>query len=104
MVEHCRKVVAALAAKGVNAGLVNCRFVKPLDREMLRDLTTKYRFLVTAEENTLRGGFGSGVYEELGAMGITTSLHHLGLPDHFILHGSRGDLFKEVGLSVDQME
>lgn len=104
MVEHCRKVIGALAAKGVKAGLVNCRFVKPLDRELLTQLAAKYGIMVTVEENTLRGGFGTGVYEEIQDLGLTTRLHHLGLPDHFIPHGSRGDLFKEVGLSVDQIE
>ena len=105
MVEHARKVVAKLAARGVKAGLINCRFVKPMDQTMLRELAGKYRVLITLEENTLRGGFGTGVYETLREMGVPAPLlHHIGLPDHFVLHGGRGELFNDIGLSVDQIE
>ena len=104
MVEHARKVVAALAARGVSAGLVNARFVKPMDTRLLADLARRYKVLITLEENTLRGGFGSGVFEELRELGAAhVTLRSLGLPDHFILHGSRSALFAEIGLSVDQI-
>jgi 1-deoxy-D-xylulose-5-phosphate synthase len=107
MVEHARPVVAALAKRGVKAGLVNCRFVKPMDTALLKILAHQYRYLVTLEENTLRGGFGTGVYEELQAMGIGPggpSLRHLGIPDQFVAHGSRSGLFEEIGLSPAQIE
>ncbi|HEY3176211.1 MAG TPA: 1-deoxy-D-xylulose-5-phosphate synthase [Candidatus Polarisedimenticolia bacterium] len=107
MVEHARPVVDALAKRGVKAGLVNCRFIKPMDTAMLETLARRYRVLVTLEENTLRGGFGSGVYEQLRELGIGPGgpvLHHLGLPDHFVLHGSRSALFAESGLSAAQIE
>jgi len=106
MVEQARKVIDALSARGVGAGLVNCRFIKPMDQAMLRDLVSRYRVLITLEENALRGGFGTGVYESLAGMGMTqvgTALHHLGIPDQFILHGSRPDLFDEIGLSVGKI-
>jgi 1-deoxy-D-xylulose-5-phosphate synthase len=115
MVEHGRKVIEKLATRGVKAGLVNCRFVKPMDTAMLEALAGKYRVLVTLEENTLRGGFGTGVYEEMreiraashGSHGVGRTgplLHHVGIPDHFVLHGGRGELFAEIGLSVEQIE
>jgi len=108
MVEHARKVVDRLAQRGLKPGLVNCRFVKPMDTEMLRDLAARYKLLITLEENTLRGGFGSGVHEslrELVAPGhALPELRHLGVPDQFILHGGRGELFEEIGLSVSQIE
>jgi 1-deoxy-D-xylulose-5-phosphate synthase len=105
MVQHARGVIEALAASGVKAGLVNCRFVKPMDLVMLRDLAARYPLLVTLEENTLRGGFGSGVYEALCELELSgmPRLRHLGLPDRFIQHGGRGDLFAEAGLSVSQI-
>ncbi|HET6372201.1 MAG TPA: 1-deoxy-D-xylulose-5-phosphate synthase [Candidatus Polarisedimenticolia bacterium] len=107
MVAHAEKVCAALAARGVKAGLVNCRFVKPMDTAMLRDLASRYRILITLEENTVRGGFGSGVYEALREMGAPApgpALVHLGIPDHFVLHGGRNELFEEIGLSVGRIE
>ena len=104
MVEHARKVIAKLEAEGVKASLVNCRFIKPMDRDMLRELASRHRVLITLEENTLRGGFGTGVYEELRDMQVSApKLVHIGLPDHFVLHGGRSELFAEIGLSVDQI-
>ncbi len=104
MVEHARKVVAALETHGVRAGLVNARFVKPMDTQMLAGLAGRYRLLITLEENTLRGGFGSGVFEELRDLGAGhVGLRTLGLPDHFVMHGSRSALFAEIGLSVEQI-
>ncbi|HET9482157.1 MAG TPA: 1-deoxy-D-xylulose-5-phosphate synthase [Candidatus Polarisedimenticolia bacterium] len=108
MVEHSRKVLERLAARGVKAGLVNCRFVKPMDNSLLLELASRYRLLITLEENTLRGGFGTGVYEELQALGRGPGrgpmLLHLGLPDQFILHGNREQLFDEAGLSPGRIE
>jgi 1-deoxy-D-xylulose-5-phosphate synthase len=107
MVEQARLVVAALAERGVRAGLVNCRFVKPMDTALLKILAHRYRILVTLEENTLTGGFGTGVYEELHAMGVGPGgplLRHLGIPDHFVAHGGRADLFDEIGLSPVRIE
>ncbi len=107
MVGHARKVHQALAARGVRTGLVNCRFVKPLDAAMLRELAGRYRILVTMEENTLKGGFGSAVYEAAAEMGPAPTrprLVHLGLPDHFVQHGGRNELFEQIGLSPAQIE
>ncbi|MGH9866972.1 MAG: 1-deoxy-D-xylulose-5-phosphate synthase [Candidatus Polarisedimenticolia bacterium] len=106
MVNHARGVLEALSAQGIKAGLVNCRFVKPMDTKMLGELASRYRLLVTLEENTLKGGFGSGVYESLQEMGLASLPHlkHLGLPDRFVQHGNRGDLFDEAGLSVSRIE
>ena len=107
MVVQARKVIERLAGQGVEAGLVNCRFIKPMDVEMLTELSSHYPAMITLEENTLRGGFGSGVYETLRDIGIpegSPALHRLGLPDEFVLHGSRGELFESIGLSVEAIE
>jgi len=103
MVEHARKVCARLAESGVSAGLVNGRFIKPMDLAMLADLAARYPVLITLEENTVRGGFGTGVHEALLSIGIEGGrprLRHLGLPDAFVSHGGRSELFAEAGLSV----
>jgi 1-deoxy-D-xylulose-5-phosphate synthase len=100
MVEAAGTVRANLLETGIEVGVINCRFVKPLDESMLRDLASRYAVLVTLEENTLRGGFGSGVAEFFAESGIGCgALHHCGLPDSFITHGSVPQLLDEVGLS-----
>ena len=100
MVETAEAVRQLLARDGIDAGVVNCRFVKPLDGALLRDLAGRVPLLCTIEENTLRGGFGSAVHEFLAEAGIgAVALHHVGLPDRFITHGSVAQLLEEIGLS-----
>jgi 1-deoxy-D-xylulose-5-phosphate synthase len=87
---------------GVSAGVVNCRFVKPLDRETLRRVRGVAKLLVTIEENNLPGGFGESVLEALGEAGWPHDrVLRLGLPDAFVTHGSRAELLAEVGLDPD---
>jgi 1-deoxy-D-xylulose-5-phosphate synthase len=100
MVETAEAVREELLPSGIKLGVVNCRFVKPLDEKMLRSLAGRYPNLITVEENTLRGGFGSGVMEFFAESGTAVgALHHCGLPDRFITHGSVPQLLEEVGLS-----
>jgi 1-deoxy-D-xylulose-5-phosphate synthase len=102
MVAGAKTVCEALAAAGVSAGLLNCRFVKPLDRAALRHARTTARLLVTIEENNLPGGFGDGVLEALAEDGLSRDgVLRLGLPDAFVTHGSRAELLGEVGLDAD---
>jgi 1-deoxy-D-xylulose-5-phosphate synthase len=100
MVESAEKVRDELLKEGLDVGVVNCRFVKPLDGALLTRLAALYPVLVTLEENTLRGGFGSGVHEFLQEAGLPIGgLHHLGIPDRFVTHGSPAQLLEEIGLS-----
>jgi 1-deoxy-D-xylulose-5-phosphate synthase len=100
MVEFAESVRKTFLGEGVDLGVINCRFVKPLDGALLEELARTQPLLVTLEENTLRGGFGSGVHEHLSEAGIGTgSLHHIGIPDRFVTHGSVGQLLEEIGLS-----
>ena len=99
------RVAAALtAAEAVNATVVDMRFVKPLDVDLIRTLAETHRVLVTVEENALAGGAGSGVAEALTAMGINTPIHHLGLPDRFIEHGDPQTLLARCGLDTAGIE
>jgi 1-deoxy-D-xylulose-5-phosphate synthase len=101
MVEHARTVCRELAGIGVSAGVVNCRFVKPLDRPTLRSVRRSARLLVTIEENNLPGGFGEGVLAALAADGVSSeAVLRLGLGDAFVTHGSRAELLAEVGLDA----
>ncbi len=93
---------AALEAEsryGIETTVVNARFVKPMDTEILKSFVPKASLVMTVEENVLMGGFGSAVLEQLSALGITpkrTVLH--GLPDIFIPHGSTSILRKKYKL------
>jgi 1-deoxy-D-xylulose-5-phosphate synthase len=100
MVEAAEQARALLLAEGLDVAVVNCRFVKPLDGDMLRELAGRYPVLITIEENTLRGGFGDAVHEFFSESGQGVgALHHIGLPDRFVTHGSMAHLLDEVGLS-----
>ncbi|TDK33679.1 1-deoxy-D-xylulose-5-phosphate synthase [Luteimonas terrae] len=80
--------------------LVNMRFVRPLDRALLLELSQTHEGFVTLEDNVVAGGAGSGVAELLNAEGVTLPMLHLGLPDAFQHHASREDLLTEAGLDA----
>ena len=101
MVAPCVKAAESLAADGVEAWVINARFVKPLDETLLAEVASSVALVVTVEENALAGGFGSAVGEMLREKGISTPLVTLGLPDEFLSHGRRPDLLSEVGLTSE---
>lgn len=88
------------AADSLNATLVDMRFVKPLDTEMIRQLAQDHRLLVTLEENVLAGGAGSAVAEYLNQNGIHCAIRHLALPDQFIDHGDPKLWLADFGLDA----
>jgi 1-deoxy-D-xylulose-5-phosphate synthase len=83
----------------LDATVVNMRFVKPLDEEMVARLARDHELLVTVEDNVVMGGAGSAVAECLAARDLPVRLLHLGLPDRFIDHGEQSQLLAQVGLS-----
>ncbi|TQM17735.1 1-deoxy-D-xylulose-5-phosphate synthase [Pseudoxanthomonas sp. 3HH-4] len=94
--------VAAAEQVGRELGLtvVNMRFVKPLDRELVLELAKTHQGFVTIEDNVVMGGAGSGVAELLNAEDVSLPVLHLGLPDEFQHHASREDLLAEAGIDV----
>jgi 1-deoxy-D-xylulose-5-phosphate synthase len=102
MVPLARDVAAKLREHDLAARVVNARFVKPLDLEELRRAADS-RLVVTLEEGVLAGGFGSAVHEASVRedLGISGRLHHEGIPDEFISHGTREQLWAEIGLEVE---
>jgi len=78
-------------AERLDATLVNMRFVKPLDAELVCRLAASHKCVITLEENAIAGGAGSAVDECLAAAGIERTVHRIGIPDRFIEHGSRED-------------
>jgi 1-deoxy-D-xylulose-5-phosphate synthase len=104
MVEIARDARRILAARGLEVGLVNARFVKPLDVTLLKRLALEVPLLVTIEENSLSGGFGCQVARALGEACETrpgSRLLQLGLPDAFVPHAARGELLASVGLTPE---
>ena len=82
--------------------MVNARFVKPVDRVLLRHLALQTGALVTMEEAQRAGGFGSAVSEELETLGLSTvPLHRIALPDQFVEHGTRTQLLAACQLDVE---
>ncbi|MDM8548250.1 1-deoxy-D-xylulose-5-phosphate synthase [Candidatus Venteria ishoeyi] len=92
--------VALDAAQQLNASVVNMRFVKPLDEDLLKTLANRYELLVTIEENAIMGGAGSAVNEYLHQQNLNTPVLNLGLPDYFQDHGSQASLLAEAGLDA----
>ncbi|MHC4939716.1 MAG: 1-deoxy-D-xylulose-5-phosphate synthase [Planctomycetota bacterium] len=104
MVEPCLRAAELLEESGIEATVINARFVKPLDTEAMVDAAHNHPLLVTVEDHTLQAGFGSTVVEALADEGVTgTRIVRLGLPDRFIEHGSRGDLLERYGLSATRI-
>lgn len=103
MTANALQAAELLAADGIAAEVVNMRFVKPLDRELLIEAAGHAKLLVTVEENVLAGGFGSAVLECLADVGRTVPLLRLGIPDRFVPQGDRSLLWEECGLLPYQM-
>lgn len=94
----------ALKEEGYNPTIVNMRFVKPLDRDLILDLVQNHHHLITVEDGVLAGGAGSAVLEFLEAEGVTdVSVKRIGLPDEFIEHGAREFILKQYGVSEDHI-
>jgi len=81
--------------------VVNMRFVKPLDTELIDRITSSHDLIVTLEENAIAGGAGAGIVEYLASVGDTTPVRLIGLPDEFVDHGSREQLLAYCKLDID---
>ena len=95
---------ARQVAEKLDATLVNMRFVKPLDQELVFELAGGHRLLVTLEENVVQGGAGSAVNEALHAAGMAANVLNLGLPDEFIEQGTQAEQLEMAGLSTVRIE
>ncbi len=102
LLSSCIKAAEQLRQDGLNVGVINARFVKPLDRTTLLKAVEEAGLVVTVEEGTLEGGFGSALLEAANSAGLNTrNLVRLGLPDRFIEHGERSELLTSLGLDVE---
>lgn len=98
MVERALMAADLAAKDGVDAAVVNARFIKPMDRELVLSVSDGGVPVVTVEENAVRGGFGDGVARILDEEGRGNRVVRLGLPDSFVQHGKREELLSDLGL------
>lgn len=102
MVQAAEEAARGLAAEGLRPAVINARFVKPLDEELLQELAARYSLLITIEENMLQGGFGSALLEACQRLQIRgLRVRCLGLPDCFVPHGSPRELRRLFGLDAE---
>ena len=87
-------------SEGLDLAVINARFAKPLDREMLEFYARSVEVILTLEDHVLAGGFGSAVLEELSDLGLTTPVVRIGWPDQFIEHGKVDALRAKYGLTA----
>jgi 1-deoxy-D-xylulose-5-phosphate synthase len=96
-----KQLAEALQQLGYSAAVINPRFIKPLDRELIGRYARRANAVITFEDHVLMGGFGSAVLEALNEMGVETPVVRIGWPDHFIEHGKVDALRARHGVSVE---
>jgi 1-deoxy-D-xylulose-5-phosphate synthase len=85
----------------LGATVVNMRFVKPIDEEMILNMAASHDLIVTVEENMIQGGAGEAVNQVLVENGVMQAIVNYGLPDRMIQHGSRDDMLNDVGMNKE---
>ena len=103
MVDTAEQVAELLELKGYSTAVINARFVKPLDEDLIVQFGENVKMLVSLEENTIHGGFGSGVLETLSMKGICVPTLQIGVPDRFIAQGSPEEQMQAAELSTEQI-
>ena len=103
IMEECEKAVQLLKSQGYNPGLVNVRFIRPMDEEMLHVLSKKYSLIVTVEENQLIGGYGQMVSAFLHKNVCKNQLLTLGISDYFVGHATVNEQREEAGINADSI-
>ncbi|MBM79406.1 MAG: 1-deoxy-D-xylulose-5-phosphate synthase [Planctomycetaceae bacterium] len=99
---RCVEAADRLRADGLDVGVINARFAKPIDTETVLRAVKECPWVITVEEGALHGGFGSAVLEAVNAAGENTqSIGCCGIPDHFVEHGDRNELLSDLGLDID---
>jgi 1-deoxy-D-xylulose-5-phosphate synthase len=103
MVMPALETAEGLQAQGISLSVINARFAKPLDEDLILGEATRTGCLITMEENVLAGGFGSGVLEMLNAHSLQVKVLRIGIGDHFVEHGNSDLLKAACGLDVASM-
>ena len=104
MVDNSLRAREILLESDIFAGVVNCRFIKPFDTKMMKELAREYSIVITIEENTRMGGFGANLRNWCAEnVNIRESFHTLAISDEFVTHGPRKQLLDDVGLSPEKI-
>jgi len=103
MVAPAEKVAQQLAEEGVSCAVINARFVKPLDQELIGTWAKQVRAVVALEEGCAPGGFSSAICEFLADEGIPKPILRCAIPDHIVSHGDPKLLMEEEGLGPDSL-
>ena len=101
MVDYSLKAAEMLSHDGIEAEVINMRFIKPLDFELLDKVAAKFDKILTVEENSIVGGFGAGVLEYFNEQNYKNDLLRIGLPDGYVEHGTQAELHKILGIDAD---
>jgi 1-deoxy-D-xylulose-5-phosphate synthase len=102
MVETAEKAAVDLRTKGLSVGVVNARWVKPLDSRII-EWAASAGHVVTLEDNVVAGGFGAAVMEAFSGAGLVKEVTCIGVPDHFLPFGSAADIAESIGLDPDSV-
>ncbi|MBX7245488.1 MAG: 1-deoxy-D-xylulose-5-phosphate synthase [Candidatus Sumerlaeaceae bacterium] len=100
---NVKKAAEILERDGIEVGIVNARFVKPLDLEMLKSVAARYPVIVSVEDGAIAGGFGSAVNEAFVEMGLDAQCLILGVPDVYIEHGDQATQHDIAGISPEKI-
>ncbi len=103
MTSKALEVAELLLRDGITPTVVNMRFLKPLDTDLLEELAARSSHFVVIEENSLIGGLGSAVIDHLNAKRINRPVLKVALPDAFVTHGAMNDLYREIGFDTPTM-
>ena len=103
MVLPCLAAAESLESDGIRCTVVNCRFLKPYDRDVLDEMVRSHPLVLTVEEGQVSNGFGAFMAREIDEIEQASPprVAALGVPDEFVEHGSRGELLAELGLDAD---
>jgi 1-deoxy-D-xylulose-5-phosphate synthase len=88
-------------AEGINPAHYDMRFVKPMDQELLHEVFTKFKKIITIEDGTIVGGFGSAVLEFMNEHNYKATVKIMGIPDRLVEHGTPKQLYDEIGLDAN---
>ena len=103
MVKNALEAAEVLEKEGISVGVVNARFLKPIDEKLLDEMFSKYKNIVTVEDNIIIGGFGSRILQYASEKEYNNKIINIALPEKFIPHGSCEELQELAGISANKI-
>ena len=97
------EAIERVATKGISAAHYDMRYLKPIDEDILHEVGSKYKHIITLENGTIKGGLGSAVLEFIADHGYHPDIHRMGIPDEFVEHGSVPELCRICGIDADSI-